>query len=418
LFDRSIKPGVEKSSFLQIESTPSSLLQDEVSAASTKAYKVLKAMAKKKDSLELAALAVQARTSKVGHFDGVVASIDAMTSSLNGEAASDLAKKDECKKQYQSNTQATDDMTWNIEKNDAKIAKLQGLLDLRREQKADTETSSTKTQADLKALKQQRNDAHNDCIREDKDDRDAIKVLESAKTALARPTVGNFVKILDTAETRKSASKIIGKVVKIRADERNHKPYQVDAYKICKGCSEAYLHESDVQMVEVEDAMEGKDRELEMRTEERHSGASHTILAVFASIIEDLHNEIDNSWKAEAAATKRYLAQVATADQLIKDLGEKKVTLEGIIAERNEDKKSETDDKAFNNKELTSLNNYRKSITPDCNWLLNNFDARAKARAEEAQGLEQAKAFLAGQTALVQKSSPSLAQIRFLGISA
>merc|ERR1719420_222814 len=73
LFAKSIKPGVE--TFLQIGSTPA-LLQDSAAAPIAKAYNALKAQVKKSHSIPLAALAVQIRTSKVGHFDEVIKAID------------------------------------------------------------------------------------------------------------------------------------------------------------------------------------------------------------------------------------------------------------------------------------------------------------------------------------------------------
>merc|ERR1719316_2309648 len=65
MFAKSIKPGV---GFLQIASTPS-LLQDSSKAPAVRAYNALKVQVKKSHSIRLAALAVEIRTSKAGHFD-------------------------------------------------------------------------------------------------------------------------------------------------------------------------------------------------------------------------------------------------------------------------------------------------------------------------------------------------------------
>merc|ERR1719456_543688 len=90
LFAKSIKPGVE--TFLQIASTPA-LLQDSASAPAARAYNALKSQVKKSHSIRLAALAVQIRTTKVGHFDEVIKAIDEMITTLKEEGAADLAKK-------------------------------------------------------------------------------------------------------------------------------------------------------------------------------------------------------------------------------------------------------------------------------------------------------------------------------------
>merc|ERR1719359_1422423 len=92
LFAKSIKPGVE--TFLQIASTPA-LLQDKdsASAPAARAYNALKAQVKKSHSIRLAALAVQIRTTKAGHFDEVIKAIDEMIQTLKDEGAADLAKR-------------------------------------------------------------------------------------------------------------------------------------------------------------------------------------------------------------------------------------------------------------------------------------------------------------------------------------
>merc|ERR1719506_1811841 len=73
LFAKSIKPGVEI--FLQIGSTPA-LIQDSANAPAARVYGALRAQVKKTHSIRLAALAVQVRTSKAGHFDEVIKAID------------------------------------------------------------------------------------------------------------------------------------------------------------------------------------------------------------------------------------------------------------------------------------------------------------------------------------------------------
>jgi len=57
-------------------------------------------------------------------------------------------------------------------------------------------------------------------------------------------------------------------------------------------------------------------------------------------IIEDLTDELANEKKAEAKSQEEYEEEMATAQKLLDDLKEKKVTLEGIIAKRKEDKQA------------------------------------------------------------------------------
>jgi len=112
---------------------------------------------------------------------------------------------------------------------------------------------------------------------------------------------------------------------------------------------------------------------------------------------------------------------LATAEKLEADLKEKKVTLEGIIAKRIEDKKEENKDMKENNGDRDAELKYEAKIKPDCDWILKAFDQRATARAAEADGLTTAKEFLAGKTALNQVSQKfddsKLASLGFLALS-
>jgi len=102
-------------------------------------------------------------------------------------------------------------------------------------------------------------------------------------------------------------------------------------------------------------------------------------------------------------------------------LKKKVETLTDIIAKRREDKKDETQDMEKNNDDRDAEIKYKNKITPDCDWILKNFDGRAAARAAEADGLTTAKEFLAGKTSLVQQKvkfdDNTLSGLGFLGIS-
>merc|ERR1712066_548355 len=88
------------------------------------AYEALKAQASRANSLRLAALAVQVHEAKVGHFDAVLAAIDTMIKTLKDEDVADIAKRDQCKSEYQSIASRIANITWLIEVNEAKIDKL------------------------------------------------------------------------------------------------------------------------------------------------------------------------------------------------------------------------------------------------------------------------------------------------------
>jgi len=156
LFATSIKPGTEKSaSFLQIASTPA-LLQDSAMAPAARAYNALKAQVKKAHSIRLAALAVSIRSAKAGHFDKVIGAIDKMLTTLEEEGAADLAKKTQCLDEYQDITKTVKDLDWKVKNNEAKIAKLEGLIELRTQEKTETIQKIEENEQYMKDIKAER----------------------------------------------------------------------------------------------------------------------------------------------------------------------------------------------------------------------------------------------------------------------
>merc|ERR1719434_423771 len=93
------------------------------------AYETLKAKATALHSLRLGMLAVQVREAKVGHFDKVIAAIDTMISTLKEEDAADIAKRDQCTEEYKNIDSKVADISWKIEKNVAKIDKLESQIE-------------------------------------------------------------------------------------------------------------------------------------------------------------------------------------------------------------------------------------------------------------------------------------------------
>merc|ERR1711972_549313 len=178
LFAKSIKPGVE--TFLQIASAPA-FLQGAANAPAAKAYSVLRSQAKKSHSIRLAALAVQVRTAKVGHFDEVIKAIDKMLKTLQEEGDADLAKKTQCLDEYQKIAKTVNDLDWKIKNNKAKIAKLEKLIELRTKEKDEANAKIKETKAYMKDLTEERKEENQAYLAAKKDDEDAIALLEAAK---------------------------------------------------------------------------------------------------------------------------------------------------------------------------------------------------------------------------------------------
>jgi len=377
LFAKSIKPGVE--TFLQIASSPS-LLQDSVNAPAARAYNALKGQVKKSHSIRLAALAVQIRSSKAGHFDEVIGAIDEMLKTLQEEGADDLAKKTQCLDEYQEITKTVKDLDWQIKNNLAKIAKLEKLIELRTKEKEETIAKIKETKQYMSDITDERKEENEAYLQAKKDDEDAKDLLEKAKEAFTKFYKEQGVKM----------GPIQGSVKLLQEEP-------------------AFERSAD----------DAPDATFSKKGNNKVQGKG--IVSLFDYIIEDLEDELANEKKAEAKSQEEYEAEMATAQKLVDDLEEKKVTLEGIIAKRKEDKEEENKDMKENNKDRDAELKYEAKIKPDCDWILKAFDQRAAARAAEMDGLTTAKEFLAGKTALVQKTSKfddaKLSSLGFLGIS-
>merc|ERR1719482_968828 len=333
LFAKSIKPGVE--SFLQISSNPV-LLQNSAQAPAARAYNALKAQVKKSHSVRLAALAVRIRTAKFGHFEDVIKAIDEMINTLKEEGADDLAKKTQCLDEYQEIDKTVSDLDWQIKNNLAKIAKLDKLIELRTKEKAETIDKIKETNkyiADIKEERQKEHDAYNEAKA---DDEAAVKLLEEAKA--------EFVKFYK--EQGIKMGPIQGSV--------------------------KFLQEEPVFERSADDAPDAT-----FSNKGNNKGASKGIISLFQYIIEDLNDELTNEKAAEEKSQAEFEKELATAEKLVEDLTEKKVTLEGIIAKRQEDKKEENLDMKENNKDRDAELKYQAKIKPDCDWILKAFDQRA-----------------------------------------
>jgi len=135
-----------------------------------------------------------------------------------------------------------------------------------------------------------------------------------------------------------------------------------------------------------------------------NKGAKKAIVSLMDYIIEDLKSEIAEDKVDEAAGVVEWQAATAAALDLEQGLRTKINTLEADIALRDADKTEETSVELTNEQKLAAIKGYEANIKPDCDWMVKNFEGRAKARLVEHDGLIEAKELLAGKLALLQSS--------------
>jgi hypothetical protein len=369
--DAAVDTGVDISSFLQVE------LHSKIAAPNVRAYETLKAKAAESHSLRLAQLAVQVREAKAGHFDQVITAIDEMIATLASEGKADMDKRDQCKSEYTSIASKIGDVTWLIQKNVAKIDKLQNSIDKREAEKAETIEGIETVVAEIAQMQAEREAGNAAFLHAKTEDQDAIALLLSAKTALSSYFSNNTIDMGP-----------------LQLVQKKQEP------------------EFAISQDQAPDAI--------FKDKDSNAGQSKGIVSILTMIIEDLNDEIANSITAEASAQTAYETQRATAEKLQADLEAKKVNLEEMIATLQEEKTDEETLKGENEEDLKDEETYKAEIKPDCDWIIGSFEKRAASRTAEHNGLTAAKEFLvgyvpAGSAALLEQKD--LSKIRFLGMS-
>jgi predicted nucleic acid-binding Zn-ribbon protein len=347
LFESSIKPGFGvAASFLQV---------DDAQSVAFKGYSILKTMASRSKSVRLARLAVRVRTMKFGHFEQVIHAIDKMLQELQDEGAADRAKKTQCENNYQELKSTVRDLDWKIKNNDAKIDKLDGLIEKRHKERQETIDQMKETQDYMTQITSAREAENQAFLQAKEEDTQTIKLIEMAKDFL------------------------------------------VSYYKKHK----IPLNLNQQEPTFAIDADQAPDATFSHKGSNKLQAAD--IASLMEYIIEDVQNEIATATKDEAKNQAAYEEEMDTSKKLFEDLDSKRTNLESIIAKRQEEKSDEIELLKTNEKDKDAALKYKSEITPDCDWILKAFTERATARAAEMDGLTSAKEFLAGKQALFQQ---------------
>mmetsp|Transcript_91766 Transcript_91766/g.186837 ORF Transcript_91766/g.186837 Transcript_91766/m.186837 type:complete len:645 (+) Transcript_91766:3-1937(+) len=352
LFGKTIKPGF--GTFLQVA-------QDTIGPAAQparKAYQALKEQATASHSLRLARLAAEVRVAKVGHFDKVIEAIDKMFLTLKEEESADIAKRDQCKEEYHKITKTIADLEWKEEVSQAKIDKLISLLDTKEKERLATVAEMGVVEQQRKDMKKRREDENQAFLNGKAEDEEAVRLLTSAKEVLASYYVQNNV----------SMGSLQGSV---------------------KGLD--LLQAEPEFQVSPEDAPEA-----EFSGKGHRKYESKGILSLLANIIEDLEGEVASAQRAEAKAQLAWEAEDKAAKASLDALEAHRVDLVVTLARLAEEKTQELKTLDGIKTDIQGEVDYRKSIKPDCDWIIGAFDERRTKRRAEMDGLTQAKEFLAG----------------------
>eukprot|EP00929_Paragymnodinium_shiwhaense_P026376 TRINITY_DN15704_c0_g3_i1.p2 TRINITY_DN15704_c0_g3~~TRINITY_DN15704_c0_g3_i1.p2 ORF type:complete len:750 (+),score=365.43 TRINITY_DN15704_c0_g3_i1:59-2308(+) len=386
LFSKAInRPGAQAASsapsFLEISAVTQGMAPPVKSA-----YEALKAQASATHSLRLARLAAKigsrAMQGQQGHFDDVLKSIDDMIKMLHEEGQDDAKKKEQCKEEFQTVASTLGDVNWKIEKNHARIEKLESLIEKKEEEKAQTEKAIEEVKQQQEEMTEQRNTENEAFLQAKKDDEDAIALLEEAKGALSAYFEKNEIEL--------------GPIEGVAFSQKGKKGDPLEEPHFARS-------EDDAPDAEFSDKSKNKNQ-------------SKGIVGILTMILEDLQGEIDVSTKEEDAAQAAYDKAMEAAKKLQGELEEKKTNLEETIAGKKEDKTDEEGLLEENEATKKETEDYKAKITPDCDWILGAFDKRANHRAAEVDGLTKAKHFLVGYKAAKAEAEGAAASAALLRV--
>merc|ERR1719387_2358683 len=333
LFNKAIKPGME--TFLQIDS-------QSVSAPRSKAIDALKKGADKSKSLRLMAIAAAIKAG--GHFDAVTGEIDKMMETIKEEEKADIRQKDWCKDEIHKNEQEAARYEYKVEKEDALIGRMKAKLDEMEQTLVKTIEEIQSTKKDIEQMEDERKAEHAEYEEAKKDDEGAVALLTNAIEAL-----GSFYKNNPAAAL-------------LQQPEFERSPDLAPDATFSKA---------------------GKS-----------SGESKGILSIMTMLKEDLEDEITNAVKMEKENQFYFERSIREAYELLKELKEKKSSLELNIADTNTEIDNHFEEREDINDIWTEEKDYIGSIKPDCDYLLETFMDRRAKREAETQSLIDAKGML------------------------
>jgi len=308
------------------------------------AYKTLAGLVHKGAGLRLAFIAAQLRSG--GHFDEVIAMIDRMIADLRVEEQEDIKQRDFCNNAENALASEKGDLEYNIEKKQK--------LKERQESKKDEVKKAI-------IAKQDEMSAHNDTMNEMLAERN--KETEDFKKALKDDTdaVALLQKAIESLTAFYSNNKIPLELAQKEPE------YSVD-----------------------------EDKAPETSFGGPRKSESTGIIAILSMLKEDLEKEIKTAREEFAAGEAEYDKQMGEMRDGMDAMKKTETELKGEEADL-EGKIADTEE-GIENHEKQKENNADESeaMKPNCDWVKDKFEPRREKRKAEIEGLQKAKAILAG----------------------
>eukprot|EP00930_Biecheleria_cincta_P013348 TRINITY_DN11947_c0_g1_i1.p1 TRINITY_DN11947_c0_g1~~TRINITY_DN11947_c0_g1_i1.p1 ORF type:complete len:669 (-),score=210.69 TRINITY_DN11947_c0_g1_i1:42-2006(-) len=311
------------------------LASEEEHARRKHAWEILSSAGQKLDQ-RLVTLAVEA---KLDDFGRVKEKIDIMVFALKKEQADEVEKKDYCSAEFQKNGLAIEAKTRAGESLGAESEVLTSKL-------GDAAEEVQALQDEIKEMKKQQKVAAQNREKENAEFQKVVAEQRQTQTLLKQASV-----VLGSFYNKKDDSFVQTQAI----------PKETETFGAYKSSSSS----NGVMLMLQQLSAEAKEMERESVAAERESQADYE------------------------AFGKEIAADIETKNKLLNDRADERAQTEGTLVETRESKRGVS-------AQIEQLANTKLQLHETCDFTVQNFDARQKARVDEMEALSQAKAMLSG----------------------
>lgn len=332
------------SSFLQL----SDITQGTNGELAASAYRRVRALATRYNSLQLGQLAAMIRTA--GHFTKVIHAIEKMIAILHEEQQQDIKERDICEKKQLKNKQDMEDLKFDIEKAEDKIKILENKGEELEGKVESLEKEVEATEKEIKEMIGMRTKEQTAYLRSVQDDLDAIRLLDKAIVALARFYKSNKIPLSFAQRQEERGAGTPGKP-----------------------------------------ELGWKDGNYGGRT-----GESNGILSILKMIKEDFEKEIETGKMQDSSAGVNFNKDKEVLEEGLSNSQEALVDTKRELADVNAKLADTNEYKDQKDKDLAVQEEIKETLSKNCAWVETHFASREEARNAEIAGLIEAKHYLAG----------------------
>ena len=326
-------------------------------------------------------IALALRGKKAG-FEKVLKMIDEMSVVLDKEQEDDNAKKEWCGAEFDKTDDAIKEQTRVKGQLEAQIAEAQDALKALAEEieaLSDGISALDRQVADATA---NRKEAHSDYVTEKANNNAALNLLGVAKNRMNKfynPAMHKAPQTPVPTEEQRQYFAATGEI----PPELTPAP-------------EAYVGKESFVQIRSSNAGAPPPPPAAIKAFKKQGGAQGGVMGMMDSIINDVKSEMQANDAEEKAAQKEYEGMMADAAKKRADDSETMTNKETAKADTEEELEGLKHKHSAKSEELVNTKRVLADTHGQCDWLLENFDSRKAARADEKEALSKGKAVLSG----------------------